>query len=88
MEGGPHLVEPVVGACSRPEPERGRQVGARGVFTAEGQFDIVSQTEEVAGDAWTDFLPESALLEADWEKLECGMYNTETGTCVQLTSNY
>ena len=59
-----------------------------GEITAEGQFDIISQTEEVPGDAWTDFLPESAVLEADWSKLGCGMYNTETGTCVQLTSNY
>jgi urea transport system substrate-binding protein len=59
-----------------------------GEITAEGQFDIISQTEEVPGDAWTDFLPESAVLEADWEKLSCGMYNTETQTCVQLTSNY
>ena len=59
-----------------------------GEITADGQFDIISQTEEVPGDAWTDFLPESAVLEADWEKLSCGMYNTETQTCVQLTSNY
>lgn len=59
-----------------------------GEITAEGQFDIISQTEEVAGDAWTDFLPESALLEADWDKLDCGMFNTSTQTCVQLTSNY
>jgi urea transport system substrate-binding protein len=59
-----------------------------GEIRADGQFDIISQTEEVAGDAWTDFLPESAVLEADWEKLGCGMYNTATSTCVQLTSNY
>ncbi|MBP1807267.1 urea ABC transporter substrate-binding protein [Rubellimicrobium aerolatum] len=59
-----------------------------GEITADGQFDIISQTEPVAGDAWTDFLPESAVLEADWQKLKCGMYNTETQTCVQLTSNY
>jgi len=42
----------------------------------------------VPGDAWTDFLPESAVLVSDWKELECGMYNTETKTCVQLTSNY
>ncbi|TNC72179.1 urea ABC transporter substrate-binding protein [Rubellimicrobium roseum] len=59
-----------------------------GEIREDGQFDIISQTEEVAGDAWTDFLPESAVLDADWEKLGCGMYNTETQTCVQLTSNY
>lgn len=53
-----------------------------------GQFDIISQTEPVPGDAWTDFLPESAVLTSDWKDLNCGMYNTETKTCVQLKSNY
>ncbi|MEZ5754643.1 MAG: transporter substrate-binding protein [Paracoccaceae bacterium] len=59
-----------------------------GEIRADGQFDIISQTEPVAGDAWTDFLPESAVLEADWAELDCGMYNTETKTCVQIKSNY
>ncbi len=59
-----------------------------GEIRADGQFDIVSQTKEVPGDAWTDFLPESAVLMSDWKELGCGMYNTETKTCVQLTSNY
>ena len=59
-----------------------------GEIQADGQFDIISQTEPVAGDAWTDFLPESAVLDSDWPGLECGMYNTETKTCVQLKSNY
>ena len=59
-----------------------------GEITAEGQFDIISQTSEVPGDAWTDFLPASKVLVSDWKELGCGMYNTETKTCVQLTSNY
>ena len=59
-----------------------------GEITAEGQFDIISQTSEVPGDAWTDFLPASAVLTSDWKELGCGMYNTETSTCVQLKSNY
>ena len=59
-----------------------------GEITEDGQFDIVSQTEEVPGDAWTDFLPESAVLKSDWKDLGCGMYNTETATCVQIKSNY
>jgi urea transport system substrate-binding protein len=59
-----------------------------GEITADGQFDIISQTTEVPGDAWTDFLPASAVLKSDWKDLGCGMYNTETSTCVQLTSNY
>jgi urea transport system substrate-binding protein len=59
-----------------------------GEIRADGQFDIISQTEPVPGDAWTDFLAESAVLEADWPGLGCGMYNTETETCVQIQSNY
>lgn len=59
-----------------------------GEIKADGQFDIVSQTPPVPGDAWTDFLPESKVLESDWASLGCGMYNTETKTCVQLKSNY
>jgi len=38
-----------------------------GEIQEDGQFDIVWQTEgEVKGDAWSDFLPESAKLTADW----------------------
>ncbi len=59
-----------------------------GEIRADGQFDIISQTEPVPGDAWTDFLPESAVLESDWAGLGCGMFNTATNTCVQLQSNY
>ncbi len=59
-----------------------------GEIQEDGQFDIVSQTKEVPGDAWTDFLPASAVLKSDWKDLECGMYNTETKSCVQLLSNY
>ncbi len=59
-----------------------------GEIQADGQFDIISTTDPVPGDAWTDFLPESAVLMSDWVDLKCGMYNTETKTCVQLKSNY
>ncbi|WP_417807418.1 urea ABC transporter substrate-binding protein [Thioclava sp.] len=59
-----------------------------GEIQADGQFDIISQTDPVPGDAWTDFLPESAVLKSDWPGLDCGMYNTETKTCVQKKSNY
>jgi urea transport system substrate-binding protein len=59
-----------------------------GEIQEDGQFDIISQTEEVPGDAWTDFLPESKVLVSDWQGLECGMYNTATKTCVQLKSIY
>ena len=59
-----------------------------GEIQADGQFDIISQTDPVPGDAWTDFLPESAKLVSDWKDLGCGMYNTETKSCVQIKSNY
>lgn len=59
-----------------------------GEIQADGQFEIISQTKEVPGDAWTDFLPSSAVLKSDWKDLGCGMYNVETQTCVQLESNY
>ncbi len=59
-----------------------------GEIREDGQFDIISQTEEVPGDAWTDYLPESAMLTSDWQELGCGMYNTETSSCVQIQSNY
>lgn len=59
-----------------------------GEIREDGQFDIVSQTEPVPGDAWTDHLPESAVLEADWPGKDCGMWNTQTNSCVQKQSNY
>jgi urea transport system substrate-binding protein len=35
----------------------------------------------VAGDAWSDFLPGSKDIEADWVKLKCGNYNTKMKKC-------
>lgn len=54
-----------------------------GEIQADGQFEIVSQTEEVAGDAWTDHLEESAKIISDWQdpKVNCGNYNTVTKEC-------
>lgn len=59
-----------------------------GEIQEDGQFDIISQTAVVPGDAWTDFLPASAALLSDWQQLRCGMYDTELQTCVQIKSNY
>ena len=59
-----------------------------GEIQADGQFDIISQTKEVPGDAWTDYLAESKPLVSDWKSLGCGMYNKDTKTCVQMKSNY
>ena len=54
-----------------------------GEIQADGQFEVVSQTDGlVPGDAWSDFLPESKPLKADWVDMKCGNYNTETGSCL------
>lgn len=54
-----------------------------GEIQEDGQFATVWQTEGlVPGDAWSDFLPESKIIEADWtDKLGCGNYNTVTKKC-------
>jgi urea transport system substrate-binding protein len=54
-----------------------------GEIQGDGQFAIVWRTDGlVAGDAWSDFLPDSKIIEADWtEKLNCGNYNTVTKKC-------
>lgn len=49
---------------------------------ADGQFEVVSESELVPGDAWSDFLPESKMIEADWSaSISCGNCNTETKMC-------
>jgi urea transport system substrate-binding protein len=54
-----------------------------GEIQDDGQFQIVSQTPGlVAGDAWSDFLPGSKDLIADWRApLSCGNYNVKTAKC-------
>ena len=55
-----------------------------GEIQDDGQFEIVWQTDaEVKGDAWTDYLPESALIVSDWAdpSINCGNFNTETKKC-------
>ncbi len=53
-----------------------------GEIQDDGQFETVWQTEGlVAGDAWSDFLPGSKDIEADWVTLKCGNYNTKTKKC-------
>jgi urea transport system substrate-binding protein len=38
-----------------------------GEIQPDGQFEVVWQTDDVVpGDAWSDFIPESAKLTADW----------------------
>ena len=54
-----------------------------GEIQDDGQYSVVWETPgTVPGDAWSDYLPESAKLIADWRKpMECGNFNTETGAC-------
>ena len=45
-----------------------------GEIQDDGQFDVVWETDDVVpGDAWSDFIPESAKLMSDWtEPFSCG----------------
>jgi len=54
-----------------------------GEIQADGQLEVVWETEGlVAGDAWSDFLPASKDLIADWTSpTKCGNYNTKTKAC-------
>ncbi len=54
-----------------------------GEIQDDGQFETVWQTPKgVIGDAWTDFLPESKNLVADWtQPISCGNFNIKTGDC-------
>ena len=53
-----------------------------GEVKADGQFNVVSKSSGlVAGDAWSDFLPGSKDIDADWVTLKCGNYNRVTKKC-------
>jgi urea transport system substrate-binding protein len=53
-----------------------------GEVKADGQFNVVwKSTGVVPGDAWSDFLPGSKDIEADWVTLNCGNYNKTTKKC-------
>jgi urea transport system substrate-binding protein len=54
-----------------------------GEIQKDGQFDIVWETAGlVPGDAWSDFLPGSKDLIADWRApMSCGNYNVKTKKC-------
>jgi len=54
-----------------------------GEIQDDGQFDVVWETDDlVPGDAWSDHLPESKPLIADWTPpINCGNYNTVTQSC-------
>ncbi len=54
-----------------------------GEIQKNGQFDIVWETDDlVPGDAWSDYLPGSKDLIADWTPpISCGNYNVKTKKC-------
>jgi len=54
-----------------------------GEIQADSQFEIVWSTDDlVAGDAWSDYLPGSKDIIANWSSpMRCGNYNTVTKTC-------
>ncbi|HBM54472.1 MAG TPA: urea ABC transporter substrate-binding protein [Deltaproteobacteria bacterium] len=54
-----------------------------GEIQADGQFETVWQTPGgVIGDAWSDFLPDSKSIVADWTApISCGNYNLSNGKC-------
>ncbi len=53
-----------------------------GEVKADGQFNVVWKSAgEVPGDAWSDYLPGSKDIEADWVTLNCGNYNKVTKKC-------
>jgi len=54
-----------------------------GEIQADGQFETVWETPGlVPGDAWSDFLPDSAKLISDWRTpMSCGNFNVAAGTC-------
>ncbi|MBX6367247.1 MAG: urea ABC transporter substrate-binding protein [Rhodospirillales bacterium] len=54
-----------------------------GEVQENGQFEVVWKTPGlVVGDEWSDYLPDSKDLIADWRKpLNCGNFNVKTGKC-------
>ena len=60
-----------------------------GEIQDDGQFFVVWQTDGlVEGDAWSDFLPGSRDLIADWtDPINCGNYNSVTKACGGAVAN-
>ena len=53
-----------------------------GEVKGDGQFNVVWKSSgAVPGDAWSDYLPGSKDIEADWVTLHCGNYNKITKKC-------
>lgn len=67
MMPNPHITKPVL----------------IGEIQEDGQFQVVDETPTtVVADEWSDYLPGSKDLIADWRKpLSCGNFNVKTGKC-------
>jgi len=54
-----------------------------GEIQDDGQFEVVWETDSIViGDAWSDYLPGSKDLIADWTApVKCGNYNIKTKVC-------
>ncbi|MGB5325396.1 MAG: urea ABC transporter substrate-binding protein [Pseudomonadales bacterium] len=54
-----------------------------GEIQSDGQFEVVWETDGVVpGDAWSDFLPGSRDIVADWvPPIKCGNFNAKTAKC-------
>ena len=54
-----------------------------GEIQDDGQFEVVWETSGlVVGDEWSDYLPDSKDLIADWRApMSCGNFNVATGKC-------
>ncbi|MGO4666634.1 urea ABC transporter substrate-binding protein [Bosea sp. 2RAB26] len=52
-----------------------------GEIKADGQFDVVSKTGLVPGDAWSKELDGSKDLVGDWVEKKCGNFNVKTSKC-------
>ena len=60
-----------------------------GEIQADGQMETVWETTGlVVGDEWSDYLPDSKDLIADWRKpMSCGNFNIATGKCGGKATN-
>ena len=66
--------------CCRTTTSPSRSISAKSAATASSTW-CGRPRALVPGDAWSDYLPGSKDLDADWVKLKCGNYNRVTKKC-------
>ena len=81
--GGQISSGPIASGANSPAEAGDRPLLLIGEIQEDGQFEVVGQTAGlVVGDAWSDFLPGSKDIIADWTPpISCGNYNTKTEKC-------